>query len=461
MQSVFMVLEELGSTSKRKEKISIIEKHKDSDMLKQVFKHALDPFHVYGIRAVPEYEYTGSNSVSLQDFIDFLPDLMERKITGHAALDKLSDMLSNMSAQDSVVAERIITKDLRCGVQGSTVNKVWENFIFSYPCLLGKSFDPDTINKHMTWPAIAQLKLDGLRVNAIVNSADMKVELFTRAGKPINIHNRLDADLCHLHVCDDKETPAMYDGELLVVDNAGNVLPRKAGNGILNKAIRGTISFEEACRVRIQLWDRVPLIDFYKHESSEPYKMRFQHLLDAAEKATGDETGTLHALANGEQKFKVVDYRYVNTLDEAQDYYQEALANGEEGIMLKTITHLWSDKRSNELVKFKCEKLCELKVVDWLEGTGKYTGYLGKLTCVSEDGMLEVNVGSGFSDQFRHTTKPEDIIGKVITVKFNEVIDSEDKPGKYSLFLGRFIEVRDDKDVADDIATIQATKTVK
>jgi len=184
-------------------------------------------------------------------------------------------------------------------------------------------------------------------------------------------------------------------------------------------------------------------------------------LLEAAKRASSTPDATVHVLANGETKYNVVDYRYVDNLEQAQQYYQEALANGEEGIMLKTVTHLWQDKRSNELVKFKCEKLCELRVTDWLEGTGKYEGFLGKLSCVSECGELEVNVGSGFSDHFRQTVKPEDIIGKIITVKFNEVIESEDKPGKYSLFLGRFIEIRDDKDIADDLATIQATKTVK
>lgn len=459
--AVYHVLAALEATTKRNEKIAIIEENKDVEHLKDVFKYALDPFNVYGIRAVPPYICNGTCSVFLKDFIDYLPNFIDRKITGHAALDKLAELLTNMSPADAIVAERIIKKDLRCGVQGSTVNKVWPDHIFSYPCLLGKSFDPDTIDKHMTWPAIAQLKLDGLRVNAIVDSENMKVSLFTRAGKPIDIHHRLDADLCHLHINDDKATPVMYDGELLVVDNNGDVLPRKAGNGILNKAIRGTISFEEASRVRIQLWDRVPASEFYKKQSTEQYTERFNHLLEAAKRASSTPDATVHVLANGETKYNIVDYRYVDNLEQAQQYYQEALANGEEGIMLKTVTHLWQDKRSNELVKFKCEKLCELRVTDWLEGTGKYEGFLGKLSCVSECGELEVNVGSGFSDHFRQTVKPEDIVGKIITVKFNEVIESEDKPGKYSLFLGRCIEVREDKDIADDLATIQATKTVK
>ena len=458
--SVYKLIESLAETTKRNEKISIIEKNSDNQLLKDTFKYALDPVNVYGIRVIPPYQSTGSCSVSLQDFIEYLPNFIDRNITGHAALSKLADLLSNMSPEDSIVAERIIKKDLRCGVQGSTVNKVWKNHIFSYPCLLGKPYDPDTIDKVMTWPAYAQLKLDGLRVNAIVDSAKNKVVLYTRSGKLINIHNAIDDVLCNLHRADSPDTPMMYDGELLVTDHNGNILPRKVGNGILNKAIRGTISEEEACRVIIQFWDRVPLTEFYKKKSADPYDVRFEKLKQADESYRKTEGYLVDRIVNT-SKYHIVDSRIVNNIEEAIEYYQESIAAGEEGIMLKTMSHVWQDKRSNELVKFKCEKLCELKVTGWLEGTGKYKGYLGKLQCESECGQLEVNIGSGFSDNFRLTVKPDDIIGKVITVKFNEVIDSDDKPDKYSLFLGRYIETRDDKDVADDISTIQSTKTVK
>jgi hypothetical protein len=456
--SIYQLLGRLSETSGRNAKISIIDAEKDNALLKDTFKYALDPFNIYGIRAVNPYQYNGSETFTLRNFVDYLPNFINRNITGHAALDKLTEMLENMSKEDASVAKRIIKKDLRCGVQGSTVNKIWKDYIFSYPCLLGRSFDPDTIEKHMTWPAIAQLKLDGLRVNAVVDSVNNKVMLFTRAGKPIEIHNALDADLCKLH--GGHSTAVMYDGELLVVDKSGNVLPRKAGNGILNKAIRGTISAEEASRVRMQIWDRIPIDDFYAKQSQEIYSARFSKLLLDSSSVTPEET-TMAMLASGGMKYKVVDFRYVDNLEQAQEYYQEALANGEEGIMLKTVTHLWQDKRSNELVKFKCEKLCELRVIGWLEGQGQFAGYLGKLPCVSECGQLEVNIGGGFSREFRLTTTPNDIIGKIITVKFNEVIDSRDKPGKYSLFLGRYIEVREDKDTADNLATIQATTTVK
>jgi glucose/arabinose dehydrogenase len=72
---------------------------------------------------------------------------------------------------------------------------------------------------------------------------------------------------------------------------------------------------------------------------------------------------------------------------------------------------------------------------------------MGSVTCVTKDGKLEVNVGSGFNDEDRKM-KPEDIVGKIITVKYNEIIQDKNK-NKKSLFLPIFEEIRLDKTKAD------------
>jgi len=95
----------------------------------------------------------------------------------------------------------------------------------------------------------------------------------------------------------------------------------------------------------------------------------------------------------------------------------------------------------------KAELEADLLVTEWNEGTGRIQGLLGAVTCVSEDGKLEVNVGSGFNDEDRKM-KPEDIVGKIITVKYNEVIQDK-KKDKKSLFLPIFVEIRLDKTKAD------------
>jgi ATP-dependent DNA ligase len=92
-------------------------------------------------------------------------------------------------------------------------------------------------------------------------------------------------------------------------------------------------------------------------------------------------------------------------------------------------------------------------VVDWEEGTGKNKGRLGALVCETSDGVIRVNVGSGYSDEQRAEFDKK-VIGKIITVRYNARIKERSGESE-SLFLPRFIELREDK------STAEASKSVK
>jgi hypothetical protein len=73
---------------------------------------------------------------------------------------------------------------------------------------------------------------------------------------------------------------------------------------------------------------------------------------------------------------------------------------------------------------------------------------LGALKCQNKDGTIQVNVGSGFVDKDRAELTPENTIGKICAVKYNELIKDK-TTGIKSLFLPIFQEIRSDKDQAD------------
>ena len=81
-----------------------------------------------------------------------------------------------------------------------------------------------------------------------------------------------------------------------------------------------------------------------------------------------------------------------------------------------------------------------------ISGTGKYSDAIGSLYCESADGVVKVYVGSGFTDEQRNAL-PSDYYGKIISVKYNARIKNV-KDGE-SLFLPIFLEVREDKEIAD------------
>ena len=105
----------------------------------------------------------------------------------------------------------------------------------------------------------------------------------------------------------------------------------------------------------------------------------------------------------------------VGSYADCEEIFNEALEAGEEGIIVKNGDSPWEDKRSKYQVKMKAELEADLFVESTIEGTGKYEGLVGSLSCTTKDGSLKVNVGSGLSDEDRKKD-PAEYIGKIISV---------------------------------------------
>jgi ATP-dependent DNA ligase len=362
--------------------------------------------------------------------MDKLFELSSRLVTGHAAIEHLTQVLESLSPSNAKVLERIIAKDLKCGVSTATANDVWLGLVVDYPCMLASQYEQKLIDK-IQWPAMVQLKMDGMRFNAIVR--DGQCEFKSRNGKTIDLLDNLEKEFVKLS----NGVDTVFDGELIIKD-AGLTLNRQTGNGILNKASKGTMSDFEAAMVYATIWDVIPYMYFIDGHCPTPYKDRF------AKFKWGIDFP---------KKIELVPSIIVENIDEAQAKFKEYYDQGEEGIILKDMHAPWENKRSKALIKFKGELECDLKIVDVEDGTGKYIGMLGALVCESEDGVIKVNVGSGFSDEDRKKIKKQDVLGKVVAVKYNARIRS--KHQDESLFLPIYVEIRSDKDKADSSGDIK------
>ena len=437
MKDTYSILCQLGETSSRKEKEAILTREKDNTLLMRVFASAYNPHINYWIKKIPEVTYESPIRISLNHALDKLDDLANRTVTGNAAIARLSQILGELSPTDRAVLSWIVLKDLRCGVSEATINKIWKGLIPSYPCLLASADDPKARAK-IKFPAIAQEKCDGMRINVLVKSTGVSYK--SRNGKDVDCGSpELDkqcAELSHL-----LGGEYMLDGELLCWDKAkGAPMPRKIGNGICNKAIKGTVSDKERDLFIIVIWDVVPMKDFERGKCSGgvPYRQRLKQY----ENAFADMIET--------RIFAVPSWR-IDSWEQAKVIYNAVVAQGKEGLIIKNMKGVWEDKRSADLVKMKEEREIALRVVGVLEGTGKNIGKLGALVCESGgDNPVSVNVGTGFSDEERELYSPsnsKNIVGKIISIVYNEIIVAED--GSRSLFLPRFDQIREDKDVPD------------
>lgn len=426
----------LASDNSRNFKLEQLRSNAQNELLKEVIRLTLDPFTNFYIRKIPEYTPAKSNLAdSIGSVVDGLAMLSTRQVTGNAGIDHLKKLLSSLTEDDAKVIERIIKKDLKCGVSVSTANAVWPNLIHEYPVMLCSQFEQKLVDK-IKYPAYAQLKMDGMRFNAIVRHTqfDSSVEFRTRNGKELDLLGYLDEEFIVMADGND----VVFDGELLIEDD-GVLVDRKTGNGILMKAQRGTLSKEEASKIRATVWDCIPYDKFMEGKDTTPYCDRIELL-------------TQYTLPKG---ISFVKTTVVANIEEARTVFECYLATGQEGIILKDMKGIWEDKRSKTQIKFKGELECDLLIVGVQMGTfgSKYENLLGALICESNDGIIKVNVGSGFADGHRQNLVKENLIGKVVAVKYNSRIVS--KSGEHSLFLPIFVEIREDKEIADSSEEIK------
>jgi hypothetical protein len=432
-------LNDLATNPSRNYKIEQLEKHVNNETLREVVRLALCPFTQFYQRKIPAYTRDPKfNTMTLGFAMGQLYSLSSREVTGNAAIEFLRNLLSSLDPDDAKVIERIIDKSLDCGVQVSTANAVWSGLIREYPVMLCSQFEQKLVDK-IKFPAYAQMKMDGMRFNAIVR--DGKVEYRSRNGKEIQLLGNLDEQFIAMA----GEVDCVFDGELLVMDAmTGQFADRQTGNGILNKANKGTISEAEASIVHASVWDVIPYAYFTDGYCPAPYSKRFSSLEQLVER---------QSVKN--KRVWLVSSQIVQTIEEAQEMFQEYLSLGYEGIILKDGSGVWEDKRAKHQIKFKGELECDLKIVAVEEGSGKYAGMLGALICESSDGVVKVSVGSGLNDEHRTNLWhiKQEILDKIVAVKYNTRI--KNKQGEESLFLPIFIELRDDKDIADSSKDIK------
>ena len=427
----------LAANPSRNFKIEQLNANSDNEVLRQVVSLALDPFTNFYQRKIPAYNPNKTSvNLNLKDAFPWLYQLCNRLVTGNAAIAHLTELLEKVSADDAKVIERIIKKDLLCGVQISTANSVWMGLIKEYPVMLCSPYEQKLVDK-INFPAYAQLKMDGMRFNAIVKNDTC--EFRSRNGKEI----LLDTDLKDQFIAIAAGSDMVFDGELMVMDPDGcQFMDRQTGNGILNKAVKGTISAKEADMVHASVWDAIPYVLFEESYCDTPYSRRFSKLkaiLDVVPFKT-------------EKKIWLVTSNIVNTLEEATEIFESYLAEGLEGIILKDGSGVWEDKRAKHQIKFKGEMECDLKIVG-TEPHKKKPEWLGAIICESSDGIIKVNVGSGFNDEHRKSYKEKDLLGKIVAIKYNARI--KNKTGEESLFLPVFVELREDKDRADNSKEIK------
>jgi DNA ligase-1 len=445
--TILEILNQIAATSKKTEKEAILKANADNETLKRVFYLAYQPTLNFYTKRIPAYTPNTGEKTIFDDEDTFTLDaaldsivgvLAKRVLTGSAAASHLANLLTQLHADDATVLERVVLRDLRIDAGANTANKVWKGLILDVPymrCSLPKEV------KLATFPWVtglySQLKSDGSFTNVNVYP-DGAVEFMTRNGNVYPTEDFQEVELAFRQT----EKPTVgyqFHGELLVYKD-GELMERAEGNGVLNKIQQGKNKLPAGHTIRFVAWDMIPIeAAVPKGKYEVPYAVRLEQL---------ESLGLTGAV-------EVVQTRVVHSIREAYEHYQEQLALGLEGTILKDPSAIWEDTTSKKQVKFKMEVTIELECVGFNPGKGKNANTFGSAKLRSSDGLLTVNC-SGFKDADRKyiSENRDDFINTIWAVTSNAMTKKR-ADGTRSLFLPRYVEQRNDKDEADSLERIE------
>lgn len=405
-------IEGLSGSGSMKAKQQVITDHLDVPEFVKVVRYAMDPFKQFYLTTVPglvdiKRGKKAATKMAKKGVRDaFADDADNQKLpwgqqfsTMFELLDKLAsrDLPPNSSAaRDAVLKwaercgegtiecfQRIIRKDLRCGLGTKTFNKVNPGWIPTFDVQLAKPFD----EKKLVFPCYVDPKFDGSRCIAMVTydgDGGGSVIYFSRNGNEFHNFGTFSDDLLRL-----------FKGQGNVVVDCEAI--SKHG---FQRLMRVPTNFDpnfDPSQLRLMVFDWMTQEAFETHEWDLTQEKRLSELT---------------ALFKGFKSDKVqqVETRIATDMADLTNIYQYWVDAGLEGIIIKQPDGLYDFSRSDAWMKMKPEKTEDLKIIGMELGDSRkqWAGKCGSLIVerqLPDGNVIQVNVAGGLDHQMHENIK--------------------------------------------------------
>ena len=420
------ILNELNESNSSNYKLDILKKYKDNSELKKLLELTYNRnkynFNVSKnciIKDNPSIlESNGSKTVD--ELLSALEILGEGTIRGNEAHQFVCNHLKCLDNDNKEIFLNVLGRDLKIGLNVKSINKVFKNLIPKPNYMRCAVLSEKTLKK-INFPAFIQLKMDGTYRE--IHVADGQVSGKTRSGEEY-FNPVLFKEM-------ENFPNGFYTGELTIDGES-----RFTGNGLINSL---NPPYE---KITFTVWDYLT-DDDYLEKSKTPYYSRFESLSDIIEK-------------HNSNRVKLVPNHEVNSIDEALKYVSDWMEQGLEGGVLKDKNNVFKNGTSGTQLKIKLKVDAEMRITGFTDGTigTKREGKIGAIQFSNDEGTIKGQC-SGFSDEELDlfTKNKDNLIGKIISVEFNDIVKSENND-YYALSHPRFIEIRNDKDETDTLEKV-------
>lgn len=424
MKELVRIIKELQNDTTKNGKQSIIKQNLNNQLFVEVMQFMCNPFIVTGISQKKINKTIYPKVVNINGLSELMEYLKVNKTGRDLDIAVCMNFISTLEAYEEVdLVMQIVTKSLKTGVD-TLWNKTVPNDLQvpEFGCMLAKSIDDheDKIKGNF----VLTTKLDGNRILIIKENGTSKA--FTRTGKEYEGLELILSEIDNIDYLDNM----VFDGELIA-----NV------EGSTNEVFAETQSLARSKGknkegLLFHMFDMIPLDEFKRGQSKENAIKRKQNISRLMNDILFKNIVEVKPLYIGSDK------------EEIQRLMVEYVEpNGHEGLMIN-LDKPYVTKRTDSLLKMKKFKSCDVLVIGFEEGEGKYKGSLGALI-VDYKGN-PTGIGTGLSESLRQLIwdNQKDWLNRVVECKyFEESMDS--KTGLVSMRFPVFVQLREiDKEVS-------------
>jgi len=239
--------------------------------------------------------------------------------------------------------------------------------------------------KGFVFPCYTQPKLDGTRAVGMPGKG-----LFSRLRKTFPHMEHILEEMSHL------PADIILDGELYT-----NELTFQEIVGLVKKETLKAGDAEKQLKIKYHVYDLM---------NDQPFQQRYAAL---------EHIFQIHRF----QHLILVPTQSCDSESNMKQQHNEFVANGFEGIMLRSATGLYKHSRSADLLKYKEFFDAEYEVIGFKEGEGQEKGCV-LWNCKTEDGKtFHCRPRGTREDRVELFQKGSEYVGKKLTVRYQELTD--------------------------------------
>ena len=423
---------EMNASNSLNAKKEVLARHPE---LKPLLRYVYDPFSKYGVSSANVKKQGAAVAAKRQkldaedepagDLFALLDGLKAQRWTGHAAIRAVQQFVS-ANAEHAALIYAVLDKDLKIGVQPTTINAVWPDLIPQFSVVLANDYAEVASAVDFADAWYCSRKLDGCRCVVMID-AQGEPRFYSRAGNEFTTLGAASADVRALNL-----RSAVLDSEACVLNDDGSENFARCVGDIKRKNY--TIP-----QPKLYVFDLIALDDFQAGAGAESYAQRQARLTEAFAQRQARQARLTEALRGyaGARLCQLEQTRIVDAAQLAAESDRAAAAGWEGLILRKDVPY--AAKRSADTLKVKRFLEAEFTVLGVEMGSkqmlrdGRKQAVETLASVVVQFEGCQVNVGSGFTDEerIRVHADPSCIIGKQITVQYFEA--TKNKKGGRSM----------------------------